>query len=356
QLKGSALSCGLGSGVALGCSSSPPSTWPDRDHGLVCGDCKVLVNQFRAKYGGTCDGYCGSMGMQCAGAWEEVGDTCTVLYNMECNEVLDSSDAICECREPEQECEQSDAVQTIAMSASDGKPQYISLGEHDSELLITTKLGKVLRRCLEGTGCDPQTRNSVMMLYGGSNLRGIGVLDETYIVADMDKIYECPLTSVGISKYSCEVFAYQPQGTYWDPINVLVDPIKRLVHDPSSPAHASLTASIVIPYAGDWAVHVTQGTYNVQHFLGSPRLITVAAAATDPASCVVDFPNGRSITAGSSFDAVVTPFDEFENPTSHPEDSFKSRVELGNSEENFGNRHVLSSDHTFSKMQTVAGT
>ena len=122
-----------------------------------------------------------------------------------------------------------------------------------------------------------------------------------------------------------------------------------------SPAHASLTASVVIPYAGDWSVSVTQGTYNVQHFLGSPRLITVAAAATDPDSCVVKIPGGRSITAGTPFEAIVKTFDEFENPTSHPDDSFKSRVELGNSEENFGNRHVLSSDHTFSELQTVAG-
>ncbi|GMI55003.1 hypothetical protein TeGR_g1890, partial [Tetraparma gracilis] len=122
-----------------------------------------------------------------------------------------------------------------------------------------------------------------------------------------------------------------------------------------SPAHASLTASVVIPYAGDWTVDVTQGTYNVQHFLGSPQVVTVAPAGTDPASCVVEIPNGRSITAGSSFEAVVRPFDDFENPTSHPEDSFKSRVELGNSEENFGNRHVLSSDHTFSELQTVVG-
>jgi hypothetical protein len=119
------------------------------------------------------------------------------------------------------------------MSASDGRPRYISLGEHDSELLIMTRLGKVLRRCLEGTGCNPQTRNSVMMQYGGAYLYGIGVLDETYIVADRTpgtaKIYECPLTSVGISKSNCEVFADKPQGTNWDPTNVLVDPIKRLV-------------------------------------------------------------------------------------------------------------------------------
>ncbi|GMI36532.1 hypothetical protein TeGR_g6885, partial [Tetraparma gracilis] len=126
-------------------------------------------------------------------------------------------------------------------------------------------------------------------------------------------------------------------------------------YDKNSPAHASLTASVVIPYAGDWSVSVTQGTYNVQHFFGSPHLITVAAAATDPASCVVEFPEGRSITAGSSFEASVKPFDEFKNPTSHPEDSFKSRVELGNSEENFLNRHVLPENHTFSELQTAAG-
>ena len=126
-------------------------------------------------------------------------------------------------------------------------------------------------------------------------------------------------------------------------------------YNETSPAHASLTASVVIPYAGDWTLEVTQGTYNVQHFLGSPRLITVAAAATDPDSCVVKIPRGRSITAGSSFEAIVETFDEFENPTSHPEDSFKSRVELGNSDDNFGNRHALPADHTFSELQTVAG-
>ena len=126
-------------------------------------------------------------------------------------------------------------------------------------------------------------------------------------------------------------------------------------YDKYSPAHASLTASVVIPYAGDWSVSVTQGTFNVQHFLGSPRLITVAAAVTDPDSCFVKIPGGRSITAGSSFKAIVETFDEFENPTSHPEDSFKSRVELGISEENFGNRHALPADHTFSELQTVAG-
>merc|ERR1712110_1135774 len=56
-------------------------TWPDLDGGLVCGDCKVLVNNFDSVYG-TCNGYCGAMGMGCKGAWEEVGDTCEVLYHI----------------------------------------------------------------------------------------------------------------------------------------------------------------------------------------------------------------------------------------------------------------------------------
>ncbi|GMI33154.1 hypothetical protein TeGR_g6688, partial [Tetraparma gracilis] len=81
-------------------------------------------------------------------------------------------------------------------------------------------------------------------------------------------------------------------------------------YNKNSPAHASLTASVVIPYAGDWTLDVTQGTYNVQHFLGSPHLITVAPAATDPASCALETPLGRSITAGSSFEAIVETFDE----------------------------------------------
>jgi hypothetical protein len=127
----------------------------------------------------------------------------------------------------------SDAVETIVMTESDGKPKFLSIGEHDSELLITTFGGMVIRRCIPSTGC--KARNSVMLHSGDYSelyLDGIGVLDETYIVVDRtdQKIWECPLTSVDISKSSCEVFVYDPQGTGWDPANLLVDPIKRLVY------------------------------------------------------------------------------------------------------------------------------
>ena len=84
---------------------SPPSvppgecdeaSWPDKDGGLVCGECKVLVDNFDIIYG-SCDGYCAAIGRSCTGAWEESGDTCTVKHDMACDQSIASSDAICEC-------------------------------------------------------------------------------------------------------------------------------------------------------------------------------------------------------------------------------------------------------------------
>merc|ERR1719330_2261704 len=76
------------------------SSWPDKDHNLVCADCKVLVNRFSSVYQ-TCGGYCSHIGRRCVGAWEEQDDTCSVLHDMTCDQTLQSSDAICECS-PEQ--------------------------------------------------------------------------------------------------------------------------------------------------------------------------------------------------------------------------------------------------------------
>ena len=50
-------------------------SWPDKDHCLVCGDCKVLVDQMQSRYGGKCDNYCAALGKECVAAWEEVDDT-----------------------------------------------------------------------------------------------------------------------------------------------------------------------------------------------------------------------------------------------------------------------------------------
>merc|ERR1719162_634519 len=89
------------------------SAWPDKDHDLVCGDCKVLVNNFGDKYK-TCAGYCKAVGLACAGAWEEKGDTCQVEYEMTCEQALSSSDAICECEAPTTEAPTTEAPTTEA--------------------------------------------------------------------------------------------------------------------------------------------------------------------------------------------------------------------------------------------------
>lgn len=66
-------------------------SWPDKDHGLICGDCKVLVDHFDSKYK-TCDGYCTAIGQgRCLGAWEESADTCRVKHAMKCSQALRSS-------------------------------------------------------------------------------------------------------------------------------------------------------------------------------------------------------------------------------------------------------------------------
>ena len=74
-------------------------TWPDLDHDLVCGDCKVLVDNMDTKYF-TCDSYCSAIGRKCTGAWEESSDNCTVKSIEDCQHNFNyTSDSICECGE-----------------------------------------------------------------------------------------------------------------------------------------------------------------------------------------------------------------------------------------------------------------
>ena len=74
------------------------SQWPDKDHGLVCGDCKVLVDKLAVNYGGKCSNYCAALNMNCTGAWEEQDDTCRVKTTGSCDTSFGTtSDAICKC-------------------------------------------------------------------------------------------------------------------------------------------------------------------------------------------------------------------------------------------------------------------
>ena len=74
------------------------ASWPDLDHDLVCGECKVLVDNIRDY--GTCDRYCRSLPnpRRCTGAWEEDGDSCAVESEHSCDwRPRSTSDALCEC-------------------------------------------------------------------------------------------------------------------------------------------------------------------------------------------------------------------------------------------------------------------
>jgi hypothetical protein len=104
-----------------------------------------------------------------------------------------------------------------------------------------------------------------------------------------------------------------------------------------------------------FTVSIVHSHKNPQNLAGSPHALTIGPASTDPGSCSIDVPAGKRIVAGASFEAIVKPFDEFQNPTSHAEDTFESRVELGSSGATVGNRQVLSADHAFSEQQKIAG-
>ncbi|GMI36373.1 hypothetical protein TeGR_g6611, partial [Tetraparma gracilis] len=129
-----------------------------------------------------------------------------------------------------------------------------------------------------------------------------------------------------------------------------------VLYNANIPPNAALSASCELTLATTYTVSLLHSRTNPQHIGGSPHVLTIVPAATDPDSCAVEFPSGKSIVAGSRFEAVVIPFDEFKNPTAHAEDAFEGRVELGSSGDNVGDRHVLPTDHSFSELQTIAGT
>ena len=80
------------------------SNWPEvKEHGKVCGDCKVMAKGFNSKNyrHSTCEEYCANVGLSCIGAWEDKDNSCTVLKTHDCHfnfrKVYGTSDAICQC-------------------------------------------------------------------------------------------------------------------------------------------------------------------------------------------------------------------------------------------------------------------
>lgn len=79
--------------TVFGCNED---AFPDKRR--VCGDCKVLVNNFESSYGGSCEIYCRSIGKECVAGWEEVSNTCEEESSHSCQAGKSgTNDAICEC-------------------------------------------------------------------------------------------------------------------------------------------------------------------------------------------------------------------------------------------------------------------
>ena len=93
-------------------ASCGEASWPSLDtvwFNGVCGQCKVLVDNFDSRFNRTCANYCAHVSqvtgvtMACTGAWEDApgADSCNVLRVEDCNAPFqsdpDTTDGICEC-------------------------------------------------------------------------------------------------------------------------------------------------------------------------------------------------------------------------------------------------------------------
>jgi len=133
---------------------SPPgacdeASWPDVENGFVCGECKVLVENFN-EYG-SCTAYCQSVGRECSGAWEELGDTCAEEYEMDCSprpgQYPSGGDAICECSPP-----WSNPSPPPTQSPTAGAPCYFPKAGscHGNDDCVTVGYASSALSCWEG--------------------------------------------------------------------------------------------------------------------------------------------------------------------------------------------------------------
>ena len=115
-----------------------------------------------------------------------------------------------------------------------------------------------------------------------------------------------------------ELYRYRITATGFIPGTEIASTIEGTIS--LSNSSNTLTASLTIPYAGNFTVAVTEGLTNPQTLHNGAFQVTVNPAPTDPLLCASTFPT--AITAGSPFALTLSPFDSFSNPTSHAADEF----------------------------------
>ena len=194
---------------------------------------------------------------------------------------------------------ESDAVGMVDMEPfGGGDPSYMTRGEHDDELLVTTFSNAVVRVCVPLTDCKPSLRNRIMML-GGGKTRGIGVIhsQDSYLVVDsyFNWIFRCPLAYAEFAYFNpaCSIFAVQPTGVGWDPVDAAVDEDKRLVYV----ADRGKSIIHVFSLSGDYQGQLGQRAA----FLSQPSAIAIKPgplAAISPISPPPNATAGEPIIVG----------------------------------------------------------
>jgi len=118
-----------------------------------------------------------------------------------------------------------------------------------------------------------------------------------------------------------------------------------VAYDPSAFPHDSLAASILLTSLGNWSITISKSTRLSQTLADMPFSVLVLAAPTNPSKTLTALTS--VVPAGSNFSASFSSFDSYNNPTTHPEDTFLCLLNGKPS----GN--VIS---FFSKTMTVAGS
>lgn len=131
-----------------GADTCDEASWPDKHHGIVCGECKVVVEKFEDQHR-TCARYCASLGLPCTGAWQQWEATCAVKHEMTCDQTLSSSSAICECLPngaSESTALQARVSDTVASATTD---EVVSENDDGSiRFVVSVIVGSCLIVCL----------------------------------------------------------------------------------------------------------------------------------------------------------------------------------------------------------------
>ncbi|GMI31014.1 hypothetical protein TeGR_g8912, partial [Tetraparma gracilis] len=154
--------------------------------------------------------------------------------------------------------------------------------------------------------CDLAERNMVLV-DGGSDIVGVEVLLEkgTFLVSNRvpsnpgnGRVWECPLdTTATMDIFSCELFAYRPDGSDWDPYQIHADVEKGVVYV-SDHDYMKIHAFF---FDGTYLGRVEETEGN----LGAPTDFTIYEGAFPPLS-TFELPDSDVFEAGTDITVPLT--------------------------------------------------